>query len=127
MGQWTDGGLTELVAMDEVFNKGAKEIDVIVHKTIPVSNYDIGDAETIIDNFNRSIDAMRYDIEFENVLERAERFAKKRNATVNIYFLPRKLSANAMVFNKQQMKSWWEEGYNSIDDETKVITFKPNS
>jgi hypothetical protein len=133
MGQWTDGGVTELVSLGKVLDVMRKyrgverEVDVIIHRSEPEPNFDSDKVCNLIDNVTGVINAMRYDIEFENVLERAERFAKKRNATVNIYFLPRKLSANAMVFNKQQMKSWWEEGYNSIGDETKVITFKPNS
>lgn len=125
MGQWTDGGLTELVALDEVFLKGAKEIDVIVHKTKPTSDYDIGDAETIIDTFNRSIDAMRYDIEFEYLKEKANYFATRRKTTVNLYFLPRKLSSNAMVFNKKEMQEWWQEGYDSAFDENRIMRFEP--
>jgi len=124
MGQWTDGGLTELVAMDEVFKMGAKEIDVIVHKIKPTPNYDVGDAYTLIDNLNRSIDAMRYDIEFEYLIEKAKYFAHRRNTTTNIYFLPRKLSNNAMIFNKKQMKEWWEEGYNTAFDENRILRFE---
>ena len=125
MGQWTDGGLTELVAMDQVFNEGAKEIDVIVHKTIPTHNYDVGDACTLIDNLNRSIDAMRYDIEFEYLMEKAKYFATRRKTKTNIYFLPRRLSDNAMMFNKNQMEQWWQEGYDTALDENRIIRFEP--
>ena len=125
MGQWTDGGLTELVAMDEVFKRGAKEIDVIVHKTYPTPNYDIGDACTLIDNINRSIDAMRYDIEFEYLIEKAKYFASRRKTKTNIYFLPRRLSDNAMMFNKQQMEQWWQEGFDTALDENRIIRFEP--
>ena len=125
MGQWTDGGLTELVAMDQVFAQGAKEIDVIVHKTIPTHNYDIGNADTVIDNLNRSIDAMRYDIEFEYLIEKAKYFAARRKTKTNIYFLPRKLSDNAMIFNTAEMKKWWQEGYDTALDEDRIIRFKP--
>lgn len=125
MGQWTDGGLTELVALDEVFKRGAKEIDVIVHKTIPTSNYDIGDACTLVDNLNRSIDAMRYDIEFEYLMEKAKYFAVRRKTSVNLYFLPRNLSPSAMMFNREQMERWWQEGYNTALDENRIIRFKP--
>jgi predicted acylesterase/phospholipase RssA len=125
MGQWTDGGLTELVALDEVFKRGAKEIDVIVHKTYPSPNYDIGNMDTLIDNVNRSIDAMRYDIEFEYLIEKAKYFASRRKTKTNIYFLPRRLSNSAMMFNKQQMEQWWQEGYDTALDEDRIIRFEP--
>lgn len=125
MGQWTDGGLTELVAMEEVFKRGAKEIDVIVHKSYPKPNYDNGDADSLIDNLVRSIDAMRYDIEFEYLMEKAKYFATKRKTKTNIYFLPRKLSDSAMMFNKKQMEQWWQEGYDTALDENRIIRFEP--
>lgn len=131
MGQWTDGGVSELVAMEEVldnmkkFRGYKKEIDVIIHRSEPKSNFETDKVCNLIQNVNSVIGAMRYDIEFENLIERAERYAIKRNATVNLYFLPRKLSPNAMIFDKNEMKSWWDEAYQTVNDQTKVITFTP--
>jgi NTE family protein len=31
---------------------------------------------------------------------------------LNLYFTPEKLTDNALIFNKNQMKEWWIKGYN---------------
>lgn len=131
-GQWTDGGVSELVPIQIVLDKMSKyknidkEIDVIVHRTNPIPIPEISKIRNIINKTDRVLDAMRYDIEFENILKVVEEFSIRRNATVNVYFLPRKLSSNAMTFDKSLMKSWWEEGRESVFHKENVITFKPN-
>lgn len=130
-GQWTDGGVSELVPLEEVLNKMKtfknveKEVDVIIHRPIPDYDPESRKIDSLIDNVNSVLGAMRYDIEFEDVLKKAEEFSKRRNATVNVYFIPRKLSANAMTFDKSMMKQWWKEGYESVKIKNEnVVTFK---
>lgn len=131
MGQWTDGGITELIALHKVLDvmkkfKGCeKEIDVVIHRSQPISNYETDKVHNLIDNVNGVINAMRYDIEFEHILERAKNYAIRRNATVNVYYLPRRLSSNTMIFNKKEMETWWDEGLINSKDKNKITTFKP--
>lgn len=131
-GQWTDGGVSELVPLEKVldmmrgYKNVEKEIDIIIHRTDQEHTPEIDKVKNLVMNVDRVLDAMRYDIEFENILKKAKKFANNRNATVNVYFLPRKLSANAMTFDKKIMKSWWVEGYESLNHMNNVITFKPN-
>lgn len=131
IGQWTDGGVSELVPLTKVFKKMEEikcdniEIDVVVHRNMPNIQYQSDKVKNLIENVNAVMNAMRYDIEFENILQDTERFSNENNCTVNVYFLPRKLSPNAMRFDKNIMKGWWDEGYqNSFTNENK-ITFKP--
>jgi len=44
---------------------------------------------------------------------------------VTIYWLPRKLSKNSMVFNQEEMTKWWEEGYETALDENRIQVFGP--
>lgn len=121
MGQWTDGGLTELVPLDAAIKHDADEIDVIIHRPLPVEELEIDeDVITLIDNFSTSFDAMRYDIEFERLLENVNELSN-RGKKVTLYFLPRKLNNNAMVFDKNEMLSWWEEGYNDTHSKSENV------
>ena len=37
--------------------------------------------------------------------------AKHRNVKLNLYFTPTKLTENSLIFNKQLMETWWQQGY----------------
>lgn len=115
MGQWTDGGLTELVPLDVAIQDDADEIDVIIHRPLPDNCLEIDeDIDTLLENVGTSLEAMRYDIEFERLLENVDELSKL-GKKVTLYFLPRYLSNNSLNFNKKDMLSWWEEGYNTTN------------
>lgn len=125
MGQWADGGITEVIPLAPVFEAGCKEIDVIIHRPIPVQKYETGKINNLIEYVENALGAMRHDIEFEYLYDTCERMAKEHGVTTTLYFLPRKLGRNSLVFNKKQMTEWWYEGYESADDPKRIIKFKP--
>lgn len=124
MGLWSDGGLTDLVGINQLMGRGFKEIDIILHRTRPIEKYEGYQINNLMENVTASINAMRYDIEFEYFYERIK-ILNKQGAKVTIYWLPRKLSANSMVFNKKEMKLWWEEGYETALDPSRIEIFPP--
>lgn len=130
MGQWTDGGVTELIALDKVidelniFEDVEKEIDIIIHRPQFKENYQTNKINNLINNVDSVINAMRYDIEFENILQKIEYISKNKLINVNIYYLPRKISNNSLIFKKDEMTQWWEEGYNSVKTKSNKIEFK---
>jgi predicted patatin/cPLA2 family phospholipase len=124
VGEWSDGGITALIGVDQLMMKGFKEIDIILHRSKIVEKYEGKSINTLMDNVNASIGAMRYDIEFEYFYERIKRL-NKQGAKVTVYWLPRKLSANSMVFDEKEMSAWWEEGYETAFDPNRVEIFPP--
>jgi predicted patatin/cPLA2 family phospholipase len=126
VGLWSDGGLTDLVGLDQIMGKGYKEIDVILHRTNTVEKYEGYEIRNILENFTTSVNAMRYDIEFEYFLQKIQRL-NDEGTKVTVYWLPRKLSANCMVFNKEEMTAWWTEGYETAFDEDRRIVFEPTN
>jgi predicted patatin/cPLA2 family phospholipase len=125
MGQWVDGGLTEVIPLDAILSKGCTEIDVIIHRPKPSYSYQISPVKNLIENVDRAVKAMRYDIEFENLIETCDHMAKEHGIKITLYFLPRKLSNNSLVFNKEQMTAWWNEGYDTANDPDRQIVFEP--
>lgn len=124
IGQWSDGGITDLIGIDELLKKGYEEIDIILHRTRAVDKFEGERVHNLMENVTTSISAMRYDIEFEYFYERIKRL-NKQGAKVTVYWLPRKPSENSMVFNKKQMTEWWDEGYETAFDPERVEVFEP--
>jgi len=125
MGQWADGGITEVIPLDSIMKKGCTEIDVIIHRPIPVQKYQTRKIKNLIEYVLSGIAAMRHDIEFENLYDTCQHMADKHGVTTTLYFLPRKLGNNSLVFNKEEMEKWWEEGYDTSTDPNRIIKFEP--
>jgi len=124
IGQWSDGGISELVGMDMLVKRGYKDIDIILHRTKVRDKFEGERIHNLIENFNASLSAMRYDVEFEHFYDSIEKYNRK-GIKVTVYWLPRKLSENPMVFNKKEMAEWWEEGYETALDPERMEIFNP--
>jgi NTE family protein len=124
VGLWSDGGLTDLVGLDQLVGKGYREIDIILHRTRNTEKFEGHTINNLMENVTTSIAAMRYDIEFEYFLQKITEL-NKEGSTVTVYWLPRKLSKNSMVFNKEEMIQWWTEGYNTAFDADRREVYEP--
>ncbi|MFW5847823.1 MAG: patatin-like phospholipase family protein [bacterium] len=126
LGQWIDGGISELIALDVLNDMNCDEIDVIIHRPFPKDDYQLEPFDTFIENVNRNIAAMRYDIEFEFFMYRAKEFAKQ-GTKLNLYWLPRKLGNHFLLFYKNKMTEWWNEGYETAHDTSRIIILDPKN
>ena len=124
VGQWTDGGLSDLVGIDELNGGNYNEVDIILHRTRVRDNYESEKVHNLVENIDTSISAMRYDIEFDYFYERIRRL-NERGTKVTVYWLPRKLSPSSMIFNPKLMTAWWEGGYETAFDPERVEVFEP--
>lgn len=56
---------------------------------------------------------------FQTLLDQVEKHnitigklsAKNKNVQLNFYYTPVQLTTNALIFNRDKMKQWWQEGY----------------
>jgi len=124
VGLWSDGGLTELIGLDQLMGKGYNEIDIILHRRKNINNFEGKKITNLMENIMTNINAMRYDIEFEFFYDKIKKL-NSEGVRVNVYWLPRKLNNNWMVFNKEEMTSWWNEGYETALDSNRVEVFEP--
>tara|TARA_R110000751_G_scaffold39596_1_gene93886 strand:- start:174 stop:1139 length:966 start_codon:yes stop_codon:yes gene_type:complete len=107
--EYADGAILEHAAIQEAINRGAKEIDVIIlrkeESELP--------PELIRNAFHyifRTIDLMMLEIGRSDI-QIGKLKAKDEDVKLNFYYTPRKLTNNSLIFNKENMASWWEEGY----------------
>jgi predicted acylesterase/phospholipase RssA len=124
VGLWSDGGLTDLVGIDKLMMQGYKEIDIVLHRARGEEKYEGNMIDTLLENVTTGINVMRYDIEFEYFYERIKKL-NRQGARVTVYWLPRKLSKNSMLFNEKEMLGWWEEGYETALDPSRIEIYEP--
>jgi NTE family protein len=125
VGNWCDGGISDLIGIDQLMKKGFNEVDIILHRAKVKEKYEGNIIDNLMENVTTSINAMRYDIEFEYFYDRIKKL-NRRGAKVTIYWLPRKLSKNSMLFNEQEMTAWWQEGYDTAFDPDRIEVFEPS-
>jgi len=127
IGEWTDGGLSELLILQENLFKFADEVDIIVHRVKPTPVKQRGFVKDIVHNLERTVDAMRYDIEFEDgiLYDKLQQISNEKQIKINVYWLPFKLTDNSLQFSKKEMLKWWEMGFATAFDENRIDRIVP--
>ena len=111
---YADGGILEHAPIQEAINRGATEIDVIILR----KEKDGLTPERIRNSFHyilRSIDIMTSEIGRDDVRLSTLK-VKDGDVKINMFYTPRNLTNNSLIFNKQSMTEWWDEGYESVNN-----------
>lgn len=107
--EYADGGMGSMVPIAEAVKRGANEIDAIILQT-----------ETTYYNRMPSINAFSLITNmFAFMLDRIEHqniaigkfVAKHNDAIINFYFTPSVLTVNSLIFDKENMTKWWQQGF----------------
>ncbi|MCC9019944.1 MULTISPECIES: patatin family protein [Flavobacterium] len=118
--EYGDGGFASLVPIREAINRGATEIDVIILETeVNMDKTVIGKNpfSLMIDLFRIALDQVeKHDITIGKLL------ANNKNVKLNLYYTPTKLTDNALIFNQEVMKEWWEQGYEYAQNKSEVMS-----
>jgi len=107
--QYLDGGVVMHVPIQKAIDEGADEIDVIVLRPEKIDDTP-WKANNMLDVLMRTIDIMQDQISQTNVII-GQLKAKEKDVKLRIRYTPYKLTDNSLIFNKEQMLKWWEEGY----------------
>ena len=118
--EYGDGGFSSLVPIREAINRGATEIDVIILETeVNMEKTVIGKNpfSLMIDLFRIALDQVeKHDIAIGKLI------ASNKNVKLNLYYTPTKLTNNALIFNKEVMKTWWEQGYEYAQNKSEIMS-----
>ncbi len=107
--EYADGGFGCVVAIEEAIKRGAREVDVIVLSTESQSVNRLR-SRNPFDLLTTTFEFMSERIEKQN-LHIGQLKAKEKNCQLRLFYTPRVLTTNSLVFNKEQMNRWWKEGY----------------
>ncbi len=107
--EYADGGFGSMVPIEEAIDRGATEIDVIILET-EVMHYNRMPSKNAFELITNMHNYMADRIEKQNI--RIGKFvASHKDVILNFYFTPTVLTTNSLIFNKQKMKQWWQDGY----------------
>lgn len=118
--EYGDGGFSSLVPIREAINRGATEVDVVILETeMQMTPKSVGK-----NPFSLMIDL------FQTLLTQVERHditigklaAKNKNVKLNLYYTPTTLTNNALIFNKEKMKQWWQQGYDYAKNKSELMS-----
>ncbi len=107
--QYADGGFGALVPIKEAINKGATEVDVVILDTevklienLPVKN-----------PFSLITEVLNFTLEHvsKHNVSIGKLASKHGEVTLNLYYTPTILTTNSLVFDKELMTEWWEQGF----------------
>ena len=108
--EYADGGLGNMVPIEEAVRRGATEIDVIVLQT-EVTHLNRLPSKNAFSLLTTMFEFMLDRIEFQNI--KIGKYAAGHNkAIINFYYTPTVLTTNSLVFDKEKMTAWWQSGFN---------------
>lgn len=108
--EYADGGLGNMVPIEEAINRGATEVDAIILQT-EINQFNRLPSKNPFSLLTNMFTFMLDRIEAQNI--RIGKFtASHNNAIINFYYAPTVLTTNSLIFNKEKMTQWWLSGYN---------------
>jgi NTE family protein len=118
--EYGDGGFSSLVPIREAINRGATEVDVIILET---------ETKTQLKTLGRNPFSLIVDL-FQTLLDQVEKHnitigklaAKNKDVKLNLYYTPTHLTDNALIFNKEQMKEWWDQGHEYAKNKSQIMS-----
>lgn len=118
--EYGDGGFSSLVPIREAINRGATEIDVVILET---------EVQTAARIIGKNPFSLMVDL-FQTLLDQVEKHditigklaAKNKNVKLNLYYTPIQLTNNALIFNKNDMKKWWHQGYHYAQNKSEIMS-----
>lgn len=115
-----DGGFSSLVPISEAIQRGATEIDVIILETeVNTTKMEIGKNpfSLMIDIFRIAlVQVEKHDIALGKLI------ASNKDVKLNLFYTPIKLTDNALIFDKKEMKKWWLQGYEYALNKSEIMS-----
>ena len=108
--QYADGAIYEHIPIQVAIENGATEIDVIVLSPEGFGVVKRKKVNNVLQYFFRLIEILMRKIAKDNIdLEKLKSHGIEID--INIYYTPYSLTENSLMFNKDEMLKWWQEGY----------------
>ena len=108
--EYVDGGILQHIPIQAAIDAGATEIDVVVLRPENFGATAKNKVKSVLHLSNKILRMMQRKISKSNV-EIAQLEANNKDVKINIIYTPYRLTENSLVFDKEQMLKWWEEGY----------------
>ncbi len=115
-----DGGFSSLVPIREAIKRGATEVDVVIletEKQLTPKSVGKNPFSLMIDLFQTLLNQVeKHDITIGKLA------ANNKDVKLNLYYTPTNLTNNALIFNKEKMKVWWQQGYDYAKNKSDLMS-----
>ena len=108
--EYADGGLGNMVPIEEAIKCGATVVDAIILQT-EVNQLNRMPSKNPFSLLTNMFGFMLDRIESQNI-KIGKFVATHNNAIINFYYAPSVLTTNSLIFDKEKMTEWWQSGYN---------------
>ncbi len=116
--QYIDGATLEAVPIQEAINRGATDIDVIILKE-ENPKFEAEYLRNLSQGILSVLDLMQSELGNDDVqIGKLKAINSDEEIRLNLYYTPRKLTNNSLVFDKELMNGWWDEGYKYAEEVT---------
>jgi predicted patatin/cPLA2 family phospholipase len=121
--EYADGGLGCVIPIREAILRGATEVDAIVLESENLEyNKVLGKNpfSLLISLFGHLLDQVE-----KSDIALGKLAAAHKDVTLNLYYTPTKLTENSLIFNKQLMIEWWQQGFDyakSKNEDTLIMS-----
>jgi NTE family protein len=106
--EYMDGGIMEPVPLQKAINEGCDIIDVIV---LSAENTNVEPpSKNMFNVIMKTLTLMNREINKDDI-QIGNLKGKTMNVIINMYRTPYSLTKNSALFNKEEMRKWWVEGY----------------
>ena len=107
--EYADGGLGSIIPIEKAISLGATHVDAILLDT-EFEQTNRVHSRNPFDTMGSIFSFISNRIESQNI-HIGKLLAEDHHATLRMFFTPRVLTTNSLVFNQEQMKAWWQEGF----------------
>lgn len=112
--EYADGGFANLVPIHEAIKQGATEIDAIILET-ELSQLNRMPSRNPFNLITNLFNYMQIHIEKYNIsIGKLE--ARHKDVKLNLYYTPTILTTNTLIFEKEKMQKWWDQGYRYAEE-----------
>jgi NTE family protein len=122
--EYADGGMGNMVPIEEAISRGATEVDAIILQT-EINQLNRMPSKNPFSLLTNMFAFMLDRIEDQNI--RIGKFSASHNdVIINFYFAPTVLTTNSLIFNKEKMTKWWQSGYDYAQTKNQEISTLKN-
>ena len=107
--EYADGGFGCIIAIEEAIRRGAKEVDAIMLNT-EVQQLNRMRSRNAFDVLLSTLDFMGDQIVKDNI-KVGKLLAKEKGVKLRVFYTPKVLTTNSLVFDRNEMLHWWQEGW----------------
>jgi predicted patatin/cPLA2 family phospholipase len=118
--EYGDGGFSSMVPIREAISRGATEIDVIV---LEIESYIVprflgrNPFSLLVNLFGTLLDQVK-----KNDISIGKLIAAHKDVKLNLYYTPTQLTSNPLIFNKVNMKNWWQQGFEYAQNKSDLMS-----